>query len=96
MNIKERKAVVLAMEILARNINDEEVFESWLSCGVADGDVNYEHAVIAVGDVAEEMIDEWYIEDDNFRDLMDTFLRCMRRATKSGGLYCDKITTELG
>lgn len=96
MNIKERKAVVLAMEILARNINDEDVFEGWLSCGVADGDINYQHAVIAVGDIGEEMVDEWYVEDCNFANLMDTFLRCMRKASKSGGLYCDGMVTELG
>lgn len=34
---------------------------------------------------------EWYIEDDNFKDLMGTFLFLMKNACKSGGLYCDGI-----
>lgn len=32
---ENRKKVVLAMEMLARCINDEDVFEGWLMNGVA-------------------------------------------------------------
>lgn len=95
MNAKERKTMVMCMEFIARNINDEEVFYPWLECGVADGDILYDE-IVEVPDIAREKVDEWYIEDDNFRDLMDCFLRRMKYANKSGGLYCDGISTEIG
>lgn len=84
MNKDERLKMVSAMEFIARQINDEEVFDSWLLCGVADGDIEY-------GEMCE---DELYIEDDNFADLMDLFLNCMSRAKKSGGLWCDKVLSK--
>lgn len=40
MNKIERIKCVKAMEFLARQINDEEVFEEWLMDGVADGDID--------------------------------------------------------
>ena len=80
MNIAERKKLVLAMEYLARQINDEDVFMGWLMGGVADGDLSY-------GEWNVDAVDEYYIEDDNFRDLMDCFLRRMYCAARSGGLY---------
>ena len=43
-------------------------------------------------DDAEDMA--CYIEDENFADLMDTFLWCMREARKSGGLYCDNVVSK--
>jgi len=84
-----RKKMVVAMEFIARQINDEEVFEGWLMNGVADGDIKY-------GSLDPEEVDDYYIEDDTFRDLMDCFLRLMARAKRSGGLYCDKIVTTEG
>lgn len=89
MNINERKKMVLAMEYIARQINDEEVLMGWLWAGVADGDIEY-------GSFNVEDVDDYYIEDDTFRGLMDAFLRRMARAKKSGGLYCDGIVTEEG
>lgn len=91
MNITERIQAVKAMEFLARQINDEGIFESWLIDGVADGDIEY-------GDLAQrkddaEMLD-YYTEDDNFAELLGSFLYCMKRAAKSGGLYCDGITSK--
>lgn len=85
----ERRKMVLAMEYIARQVNDEEVFMGWLYGGVADGDLKY-------GETEPEMVDEWYIEDDSFRDLMDCFLRVMARARRSGGLYCGDIVTQEG
>ena len=84
MNKVERAKMVLAMEYVARCINDEDVFDGWLMCGVADGDIPY-------GCTNINNVDEWYLEDDTFRDLMSCFLRKMVGAYKSGGLYCDKI-----
>ena len=41
MKALERAKMVSAMEFIARQVNDEEVFEGWLMCGVADGDIEY-------------------------------------------------------
>lgn len=81
-NMKERAELVRAMETIARNLNDEEIIYSWLLCGVADGDIDEE--------TTDEDL-EWYCEDDNLADLMNVFMRCMARARKSGGLYCDGV-----
>ena len=74
------------METLARSINDERVFLTWLSLGVADGD-------ITENTPDEEL--EFYVEDEvSFADLMHTFLRCMNGAYKSGGLYVDNVVSK--
>lgn len=80
-----RTEVVRAMETLARCVNDEEVFEGWLICGVADGDIDETTT-------DEEL--EYYIEDGTFAELMETFLRVMARAKKSGGLYVDGVVSK--
>ena len=87
MKESKRRKMVLAMEYIARQINDEDVFEGWLMGGVADGDIPY--ASIDVDDV-----DDYYIEDGNFKDLMSCFLRRMVGAWKSGGLYCDEVVSQ--
>ena len=91
MNTIERIKMVKAMEFIARQINDELIFDRWLTGGVADGDIEYGDMWPHTGD--EEMLD-YYLEDDNFKDLMQTFLRCMASAKKSGGLYCDGVVSE--
>ncbi len=88
--IKTRIKAVKAMEYLARQINDEDVFYEWLSLGVADGDIDF-------GDLSEESNGdvEFYVEDDErFAELMDVFLKCMTNARKSGGLYCGKVLSK--
>ena len=85
MKLKERTTVVRAMETIARCINDEMIFDSWLMVGVADGDITE--------DTEDEDL-EYYCEDDNFAELMDLFLRLMTRAKKSGGLYCDGVVSK--
>lgn len=87
--IKERVDMVRSMETIARSINDEEIFMSWLMCGVADGDINRTTT-------DEEIVDMGYTDEDTFVDLMDCFLRCMRRAYKSGGLYCGNLVSNEG
>lgn len=87
VNVIERKKMVLAMELVCRQINDEDVFMGWLSNGVADGDISY-------GEWDPQTVDDYYVEDENFRDLMDCFLRRMYRARESGGLYCNGIVTK--
>lgn len=84
MNINIRKQVVLAMETLARCVNDERIFEKWLALGVPDGDINS-------FDFKE--VDEFLCENDNFRDLMSLFLDVMKDANKDG-LYVDNIVAK--
>ena len=91
MNKIERIKCVKAVEFLARQINDEEVFEEWLIDGVADGDI-VDGDLNVKGD-DEELLD-YYIEDEHFADLMDTFAHVIARARKSGGLYCDGIVSK--
>ena len=78
MNKVERNKLVCAMEYIARQINDENVFEGWLAEGVADGDMTAD-------------CEDYYSDDEHFADLMDAFLWCMHKAYKSGGLYCDVV-----
>ena len=85
----ERQKMVLAMEYICRQLNDEEVLEGWLMNGVADGDFEF-------GEWDFTKVEDCYIEDNNFRDLMDCFLRRMSGARRSGGLMCDGIVTEEG
>jgi len=85
----DRKKALLAMEYIARQINDEEVFIGWLMCGVPDGDVKY-------GTFDEDQIDEGMLDEDSFEDVVACFLRRMVSAIKSGGLYCGDICSNLG
>ena len=88
MNIKqkmERLQMVKAMEFIARCVNDEEVIEGWLTSGVADGDIPFGEVAVKTDDL-ENLY--YYIEDDNFVELMECFLRTMAKAKKNGGLFC--------
>lgn len=92
MKAIERVKMIKAMEFIARNINDENIFVNrWLAAGVADGDIDY-------GDLSADNEDaenlEYYMDDAAFADLMELFLRCMAAAKKSGGLYCDGVVSK--
>lgn len=89
MDKVERIKMVKAMEFIARQINDENVFEGWLMGGVADGDIPYGDLSVTDEDIEE--FDSYYIEDKHFADLMACFSRRMASAYKSGGLYCDGV-----
>ena len=78
--IECRKRMVLAMEMLVRAVNDEEIMMAWLMCGVADGD-------ISPASLDTEEVDDYYIKDENYGELMTLFLRTMEAAWRSGGLY---------
>lgn len=84
----ERLQLVKCMEYIVRNLNDESIFTGWLYNGVADGDIEYGDVAIKPEDTEDLM---YYTEDETFADLIDTFLRLMCRARKSGGLYCGGI-----
>ena len=49
-NMRDRLKMVKAMEFIARQINDEEVFESWLVMGVADDDIPYGDLEVTTAD----------------------------------------------
>lgn len=85
MTLSIRAKMVRAMEFIARQVNDEEVFESWLMNGVADSDID--------GKETDEDL-SYYCEDGNFADLMEQFLDLMKNAKKSGGLYCDRVISR--
>ncbi len=86
INYNARIEMVKAMELIARTVNDEEVFELWLVNGVADGDIT--------GSTEDDDL-SYYVEDnDRYADLMDTFLMLMKRACKSGGLYSDNVASK--
>ena len=92
MNKIERVKMVKAMEYIARQVNDEEVFYGWLTLGVADGDIEY--GDLTVNENLEEDEAAWYADDDKgFAELMETFLSVMKAAKKSGGLYCDGVVS---
>lgn len=91
MKTTERIKMVKAMEFIARQINDEMVFDRWLTGGVADGDIEYGDMWPHTGD--EDMLD-CYLDDESFKDLMQVFLRLMAAAKKSGGLYCDGVVSK--
>lgn len=85
-NMEFRAKVVKSMDMLVYCINNENYVDSWLSVGVADGDIG-ENTTL------QDIIDYGYCEDDNFKDLMTLFLKLMRRAGNNGGLYCDGIVS---
>lgn len=87
----ERIQMVKAMEFIARQINNEDIFEVWLALGVADGDIDYGNVALEADDAE---ILGYYTDDETFAELMGLFLRVMREASKDGGLYCDGIVSR--
>ena len=90
MNKVERIKMVKAMEFIARQVNNEYVLENWLMNGVADGDIDYGNLSVEVDDMDSL---EYYLEDEPFAELMETFL-CVMKSAKKGGLYCDKVISK--
>lgn len=88
MDREARLEAVRAMNTVALMLNDEEVFEEWLEYGVADGDIS--------DDPTQDDDLDYYIEDENFADLLGTFAHMMKVATRGtfgwrGALTCDGI-----
>ena len=82
-----RQKMVKAMEFMVKSVNDEDLLNSWLMVGVADGDIRYSDLELS------DDFDEYYIEDREFKNLMSVFLKTMNRAWNNGGLYCDGIVS---
>lgn len=78
-SIQNRKKMVLAMEMLARSVSDEELFDVWLRNGVADGDI--EPFSLDVNEV-----DDFYVTDETFKQLTNCFMTLMILAKNEGGL----------
>lgn len=86
INVKERIAVVRAMETVARAINREGIFETWLCLGVADGDIDE-------STTDEELM--YYVEsNETFGELMSTFTNMMKKVHTNGGLYVDGVASD--
>jgi hypothetical protein len=83
---KKQAKMVIEMDNIARCINDENIFDSWLMGGVPDGDIPYK-TTISMEDIDE--VAEMYDEDD-FKVFVGCFLRCMESAGKDG-LYVDGV-----
>lgn len=80
-----RADIVRAMDLMVYTINDENIIDSWLMVGVADGDIRKE--------TTNEDIDKMgYTSDKNFSELMTVFLRLMNRAGNDG-LFFDGIVS---
>ena len=92
MDKEIRIKMVKAMEFIARQLNDEYIYESWAIFGVGDGDIDY--ADLSCDEEAESEDFKYYIKDKEFSDLMELFVHLMARAKKSGGLYCDGIVSD--
>lgn len=83
-NLKERARMVWCMEYIVRHINDEDLLEMWLQMCVADEDIN-------INRFSPQDIDCYYLEEDNFKELMDWFTFLITKARKDGGLYCGGV-----
>ena len=92
MNSEERIKMVKAMEYIARMLNNIDlVYDVWLACGVADGDIEYGDLTVKDDDINNL---DYYISDNEFSELMGLFLRLMKYGLEDGGLYCDGIVSE--
>lgn len=92
MDREIRIKMVKAMEFIARQLNDEYIYESWAVFGVGEDEIEY--ADLSCDEEAESEDFKYYIKDKEFSDLMELFVHLMARAKKSGGLYCDGICSD--
>lgn len=83
----DRQKMIVAMEYIARCINDEDVFYGWLMNGVPDGDIE-------PGNLdPTQVYEEDYMITDGFKDIMTCFLRRMSSAYINGGLCCGGVVS---
>lgn len=94
ISYEEREKMVKAMEFIARQVNDGDVFERWLMGGVADGDIKYGDLTVDRDNPFDDPAFVYVKDDKQFGELMECFLRLMKSAYKSGGLYCDGVVTR--
>ena len=92
MNEIERIKMVKAMEFIAHQIKDDELFNQWREGGVETKDIRYGELEVNSSD--ESALGYYYNSDRDFAELMHTFLWCMKEAYKSGGLFCDDVESK--
>lgn len=95
----ERMKLVKAMEMIARCVNNEEVFDIWLSLGVPDGDIKYGDLTVTEDDIDPYYCgaEGWWSEEEaneHLAELMHLFLEVMHDAREDGGLYCDDVVSK--
>ena len=74
----ERKKMILAMEYIARHVNDEELFwDLWGTYGIPDGEITY-------GCFDESEVSDYWTEDENYNDIVEVFMSLMELAVKDG------------
>ena len=81
----ERLKLVKAMEYIMRQLNDETIFDGWLTFGVADGDIDYGDLTVTNDDLDNL---GYYIDKDELENVMDEFVYNIRLASRNGGLFC--------
>jgi hypothetical protein len=92
MDKKERIQMLKAMEIIMRNLNDEDLILTWLTDGIPDGTP-----------IDDDEAFEDFTDDVTFADIMDTFVYIMGKACpeseianeRKGTLYCDGVVNEM-
>lgn len=83
INYKERVATVKAMDAIVRSLNDEGYLMNWLELGVPDGEVD---------DNTRDEDLYWLVENnDDFGDLMHTFVCIMKSQPKNNAMYVDGV-----
>lgn len=85
INSKERAKAVRAFETICRTVNNEDHIMYWLMVGVADGDIT--------STTTDSDLEYYYLEDDDFRELIRDFLTVMIKAYDDGGLYVDGVVS---
>lgn len=86
MTTREKEIIgeeIRAMDTLARCVNDEYLFETWLMYGVADGDCESMNNI---------ELYEYYYEDneENFKEIVEVF-RNIIKVTDKHGLYIGDV-----
>lgn len=70
---KHRVEILKAMDLLVRDINDENIHISWLMNGLPDGLAQQDD---------EAFMD--FLDDETMEDIGNCFIRCIKRAEKDG------------
>lgn len=94
-----RVELLRAMNTVCESLNNGEIYVSWLTCGIADGDC---------ASMNDDELFDYYGDDDTFADIMACFCRIMGYALNdteeyskedlrkgNGILFCDKVVSKM-
>lgn len=91
-NEMKKAEVIRAMDILARAINNSDIFyEKWLTCGLADGEIDYSKPY---EEQLNTLIEEELTDGEILSEMMGVFLSCMKDADEDGGLYVGGVHSD--